>query len=167
MVAALVREALREFRKTDYPAPMRISLMPGRARIERVSNGSLDLVMVAGVSEEGQTWFSVKRVRFGFRFRSAEGVRSVKRPSWESDPVNGFELKDRATGARMKPLSESTPLSIRASDAFGVEKLPANGGVGRGGGGDARDRIAVGPQPLLCERLGHVDEERGLRLETR
>jgi hypothetical protein len=46
--------------------------------------------------------------------------------------------------------------------------LPAaNGGVGRGGGGDARDRIAVGPQPFLGERLGHFDEERGLRLETR
>jgi DNA-binding transcriptional LysR family regulator len=46
MVAGLVREALREFRKTDHPTPLRISTMRGRARIEGVSNGSLDLAIV-------------------------------------------------------------------------------------------------------------------------
>jgi hypothetical protein len=47
-----------------------------------------------------------------------------------SDPVNGFELKDKRTGARVKPLTLSgpAPLTIRGSDPFGFEKLLANGG---------------------------------------
>ena len=45
-----------------------------------------------------------------------------------SDPVNGFELKDKRTGAGVKPLAGSAALSIRGADPFGFEKLPANGG---------------------------------------
>ncbi len=46
MAAGLVREALREFRKQDPRAALRISTLRGRARIEGVSNGSLDLAIV-------------------------------------------------------------------------------------------------------------------------
>jgi DNA-binding transcriptional LysR family regulator len=46
MAAGLVREALREYRKKDPRAALRISTMRGRARIEGVSNGSLDLAIV-------------------------------------------------------------------------------------------------------------------------
>jgi hypothetical protein len=49
-------------------------------------------------------------------------------PSRGAGPVNGFELKDKRAGARVKPLSGSAPLTIRGSDPFGFEKLPANGG---------------------------------------
>src|ERR1017187_8475688 len=50
--------------------------------------------------------------------------------SMGSDAVNGFELKDKRTGARVKPLtlSGSATLTIRGSDPFGFEKLLANGG---------------------------------------
>jgi DNA-binding transcriptional LysR family regulator len=46
MAAGPVRAALREFRKKDAQAALRISTMRGRARIEGVSNGSLDLAIV-------------------------------------------------------------------------------------------------------------------------
>ena len=50
-------------------------------------------------------------------------------PSMGTDPVNGFELKDKRTGASVKPLtlSGSAPLTFRGSDPFGLEKLLANG----------------------------------------
>ena len=46
MAAGLVREALRAFREQDSRAMPQISTMRGRARIEGVSNGSLDLAIV-------------------------------------------------------------------------------------------------------------------------
>ena len=46
MAAGLVREALRMFRKKDPRTVLRISTLRGRARIEGVSNGSLDLAIV-------------------------------------------------------------------------------------------------------------------------
>ncbi len=46
MAAGPVRAALREFRKQGAQATPRISTMRGRARIEGVSNGSLDLAIV-------------------------------------------------------------------------------------------------------------------------
>jgi LysR family pca operon transcriptional activator len=46
MVLGLVREGLREFRKSHPQAGIRISTLRGRARIEGVSNGSLDLAIV-------------------------------------------------------------------------------------------------------------------------
>ena len=55
---------------------------------------------------------------------------TVLSPSMGSDPVNGFELKDKRTRARVRPLtlSGSVPLTIPGSDPFGFEKLLANGG---------------------------------------
>jgi DNA-binding transcriptional LysR family regulator len=44
--AGLVREALREFRERHPGSRLRISTLRGRARIEGVSNGSLDLAIV-------------------------------------------------------------------------------------------------------------------------
>ena len=46
MAAGLVRDALLEFRKKHPDARLRISTLRGRARIEGVSNGSLDLAIV-------------------------------------------------------------------------------------------------------------------------
>ena len=46
MAAGLVRRALLEFRKKHPDARLRISTLRGRARIEGVSNGSLDLAIV-------------------------------------------------------------------------------------------------------------------------
>jgi DNA-binding transcriptional LysR family regulator len=46
MAAGLVRCALLEFRKKHPESPLRVSTMRGRARIEGVSNGSLDLAIV-------------------------------------------------------------------------------------------------------------------------
>jgi LysR family pca operon transcriptional activator len=46
MAVGLVREALREFRTRHPEARLRISTLRGRARIEGVSNGSLDLATV-------------------------------------------------------------------------------------------------------------------------
>ncbi len=46
MAAGLVREALRMFRKKYPLSVLRISTLRGRARIEGVSNGSLDLAIV-------------------------------------------------------------------------------------------------------------------------
>jgi len=48
--------------------------------------------------------------------------------SMGSDSVNGLELKDKRTGARVKPLilSGSAPQTIGGSDPFGLEKLLAN-----------------------------------------
>jgi DNA-binding transcriptional LysR family regulator len=46
MAAGLVRRALVEFRKQHPDARLRISTLRGRARIEGVSNGSLDLAIV-------------------------------------------------------------------------------------------------------------------------
>jgi DNA-binding transcriptional LysR family regulator len=46
MVAGLVREALRLFKKKLPHVPIQISTLRGRARIEGVSNGSLDLAVV-------------------------------------------------------------------------------------------------------------------------
>jgi len=46
MAAGLVRHALLEFRKKHPDARLRISTLRGRARIEGVSNGSLDLAIV-------------------------------------------------------------------------------------------------------------------------
>ena len=46
MAMGLVRDALRKFREKHPPASIRISTLRGRARIEGVSNGSLDLAIV-------------------------------------------------------------------------------------------------------------------------
>jgi DNA-binding transcriptional LysR family regulator len=46
MAAGLVRHALLEFRKTYPETRLRISTLRGKARIEGVSNGSLDLAIV-------------------------------------------------------------------------------------------------------------------------
>ena len=46
MAMGLVRDALRTFRETNPQAAVRISTLRGRARIEGVSNGSLDLAIV-------------------------------------------------------------------------------------------------------------------------
>jgi DNA-binding transcriptional LysR family regulator len=46
MAAGLVRKALLEFRKKRTDARLRISTLRGQARIEGVSNGSLDLAIV-------------------------------------------------------------------------------------------------------------------------
>lgn len=46
MAGGLVRRALREFRQKHPDARLRISTLRGRARIEGVSNGSLDLAIV-------------------------------------------------------------------------------------------------------------------------
>jgi len=46
MAAGLVRHALLEFRKKHPDARLRISTLRGRARIEGVSNGSLDLAIL-------------------------------------------------------------------------------------------------------------------------
>ncbi len=46
MALGLVRDALRTFRETYPRAAIRISTLRGRARIEGVSNGSLDLAIV-------------------------------------------------------------------------------------------------------------------------
>jgi DNA-binding transcriptional LysR family regulator len=46
MAAGLVRRALQDFRQKHPDAPLRISTLRGRARIEGVSNGSLDLAVV-------------------------------------------------------------------------------------------------------------------------
>jgi DNA-binding transcriptional LysR family regulator len=46
MVMGLVRQALRAFRKDHPGASIRISTLRGQARIEGVSNGSLDLAVV-------------------------------------------------------------------------------------------------------------------------
>ena len=43
----------------------------------------------------------------------------------------------------------------------------ANSGVGLDWGGAARNRIAIGPQPLRGEWLSDFDKKRGLWLETR
>src|SRR5262249_14705199 len=45
--AGLVRRALHEFRRKHPDARLRISTLRGRARIEGVSNGSLDLAIVS------------------------------------------------------------------------------------------------------------------------
>jgi DNA-binding transcriptional LysR family regulator len=47
MAAGLVRRALHEYRQKHADARLRISTLRGRARIEGVSNGSLDLAIVA------------------------------------------------------------------------------------------------------------------------
>jgi DNA-binding transcriptional LysR family regulator len=47
MAAGLVREALRDFQRETPHAKLRISTLRGRARIEGVSNGSLDLAIVS------------------------------------------------------------------------------------------------------------------------
>src|SRR5262245_11151919 len=46
MTAGPVRAVLRAFRERHPEAPPRISTLRGRARIERVSNGTLDLAIV-------------------------------------------------------------------------------------------------------------------------
>jgi DNA-binding transcriptional LysR family regulator len=46
MAAGLVREALREYRQQHPGARLRVSTLRGRARIEGVSNGALDLAVV-------------------------------------------------------------------------------------------------------------------------
>ena len=46
MAMGLVQEALRRFREKDPQAAIRIATLRGRARIEGVSNGSLDLAIV-------------------------------------------------------------------------------------------------------------------------
>ncbi len=47
MAAGLVRRALRAFRRKHPDARLRISTLRGRARIEGVSNGSIDLAVVS------------------------------------------------------------------------------------------------------------------------
>jgi DNA-binding transcriptional LysR family regulator len=103
MVAGLVREALREFCKTDHPTPLRISTMRGRARIEGVSNGSLDLAIVThsepAIQEIARRSLHVEPlVRHGLVFACAvnspwaRAVRSLPEDGVPVDAMGRFPL---------------------------------------------------------------------------
>jgi DNA-binding transcriptional LysR family regulator len=99
MAAGLVREALRMFRKKDPLSVLRISTLRGRARIEGVSNGSLDLAIV---THDEPTILEIARrplhieplVRHGFCLVCATESawsRAVRGLPKEGVPVEGLE----------------------------------------------------------------------------
>ncbi len=114
MAAGLVREALRMFRKKDPLSVLRISTLRGRARIEGVSNGSLDLAIV---THDEPTILEIARRPLHIEPLVQHGLLPGLRDRFPLEPVRAGLPKE---GVPVEGL-ERFPLIIPEADA-GVRK---------------------------------------------